>query len=54
MKIYVDLESGTWGVASNLVVVEVPDTDIFDSMSDSEIIEYAMEAPCYLLGSDKF
>lgn len=43
MRIWIDLESGTYGDARNLVLVDVVDEDRVDELSDAEIIELGRE-----------
>lgn len=38
MSVYVDLKTGTWGDASELVLVDMTDTDQLD---DDDILSYA-------------
>lgn len=43
MQIYIDRSTGTWGIAHDLVVMDVPEEEAnkLEEMSDSEIIERA-------------
>ena len=47
-EIYIDRQTGTWGMAHDLVIATVPEQTVNDleTMSDSSIIEvaYALEA----------
>jgi hypothetical protein len=46
MRIFVDTNSGTWGAASGIYIVDGVDDetlDMLDSAPDSEIIEYGKE-----------
>lgn len=42
LKIYIDRTTGTWGLASDLEILDATsiDLDALENMSDSEIIAY--------------
>jgi hypothetical protein len=44
-RIFIDRQTGTWGMASDLVIATVPESQVNDmeTMSDSEIIEVAYQ-----------
>ena len=51
--IWIDLQSGTYGCASDLVILEVDDeTPDFEGWSDSEIIKYGVVYGMYLPNAD--
>jgi hypothetical protein len=43
LTIFIDRETGTWGIAGDLVIAEVPESQVnaMETMSDSELIELA-------------